>query len=68
MTKIILKKRLSPIISNNNVSLEYIIVDGKSTDQTLSVIDKYKSKIDKIITENDQGIYDAMNKVLKNSK
>ncbi len=63
-----IEKTIKSIISNNNVSLEYIIVDGKSTDQTLSVIDKYKSKIDKIITENDQGIYDAMNKGIKNSK
>lgn len=40
---------------------EHIIVDGKSTDETLSTIEKYRSGI-KLISEPDRGIYDAMNK------
>ena len=63
-----IEKTIKSIISNNSVKLEYIIVDGKSTDQTLSIIDKHRSKIDKIISENDHGIYDAMNKGIENSK
>ena len=45
-------------------SLEYIIVDGGSTDGTLKVIESYSKIIDKFISEPDEGIYDALNKGL----
>jgi glycosyltransferase involved in cell wall biosynthesis len=44
------------------LNLEYIIVDGKSTDQTLNLVNSYGSLITRIISEPDHGIYDAMNK------
>ena len=40
----------------------YIIVDGKSTDNSLSIIESYKDKISKVISEKDKGLYDALNK------
>lgn len=52
------------VIGQTHDDLEYIIIDGGSTDGTLQIIDKYKEKITKIISEKDQGIYDAMNKGL----
>ncbi len=44
--------------------VEYIIVDGGSSDGTLSIIDKYRNRIDHLISEKDDGIADAMNKGL----
>lgn len=42
--------------------MEYIIVDGKSTDNTLSIIEKYRDKIAHFISEEDDGLYYAINK------
>lgn len=42
--------------------IEYIVIDGGSTDGTSEIIQQYSSTIDKIVSEADQGIYDAMNK------
>lgn len=57
-----LEKTINSVISQNYQNLEYIIVDGGSTDTTLSIIKKYESKISFWISEKDDGIYDAMNK------
>jgi glycosyltransferase involved in cell wall biosynthesis len=51
----------SVLIQNYN-NIEYIVIDGGSTDGTLDVIKKYEKSISRWISEPDQGIYDAMNK------
>ncbi|MFP4526918.1 MAG: glycosyltransferase family 2 protein [Candidatus Kapaibacterium sp.] len=43
-------------------NIEYIIIDGGSTDGTLAIAARYTDRIDKIVSEPDEGIYDAMNK------
>ena len=46
-------------------NIEYIIVDGASTDNTLQIIDKYKDTINILVSELDTGVYNAMNKGIK---
>ncbi len=62
-----LEETIKSIIPQKTPGIEYIIIDGKSDDGTNEVIEKYKYKIDKVISEEDYGIYDAMNKGILNS-
>lgn len=55
---------ITSVIGQDYKDIEYIIVDGKSTDKTLDIVNKYSDRITKIISEKDKGIYDAMNKGL----
>ncbi len=50
------------VINQDYLNLEYIIIDGNSTDGTVEVIKKHESKVKYWISEKDNGIYDAMNK------
>ena len=58
-------RTLNSIEKQNYNNIEYIIIDGKSTDHTLSKIKSFKKKNQIIISEQDLGIYDAMNKGIK---
>lgn len=53
---------LESVLDQKNVSLEYIIIDGGSTDGTLEIIESYRDKIHSFITGPDGGIYKAINK------
>ncbi|PCI99608.1 MAG: glycosyl transferase [Flavobacteriales bacterium] len=53
---------IKSVVSQTHNNIEYIIVDGKSTDNTLEIIENYKNNISKIISEKDNGLYDAINK------
>jgi glycosyltransferase len=57
-----IRETVESVISQTYKDIEYIIVDGASNDDTLSIVDSYKNYISKIISEKDNGIYDAMNK------
>lgn len=57
-----IESAIQSIIEQTYKNIEYIIVDGNSTDSTLDIIKKYDNKIDYWLSENDTGIYDAMNK------
>lgn len=50
------------VVEQTYENIEYIIIDGGSTDGTLEIIEKYKSAISVFVSEKDHGIYDAMNK------
>lgn len=60
-----IERTLQSVISQKkqkNFDMEYIVIDGGSTDQTINIVNKYREHIDVFISENDKGIYDAMNK------
>src|SRR5579863_756011 len=57
-----IKEAIDSVASQTYKNLEYIIIDGGSDDGTLDIIRKCQSKISKITSEPDKGIYDAMNK------
>ena len=53
---------IQSVLSQTYLNVEYIIIDGESTDDTIDICNKYKDKINTIVTEPDKGLYDAMNK------
>jgi glycosyltransferase involved in cell wall biosynthesis len=55
------------VINLEYKNIEFVIIDGGSTDGTLSVIEKYQNKINYFLSEKDYGIYDAWNKGIFNS-
>lgn len=60
-----LERTIKSIIDQTYDNIEYLIIDGGSTDKTLKIIENYKNSIDYIISEPDNGLFDAMNKGLK---
>lgn len=57
-----IEQTIESVLSQNYSNLEYIIVDGGSTDGTCDLIEKYRKEISVYISESDHGLYDAMNK------
>ena len=60
-----LETTIQSVISQTYRNVEYIIVDGKSKDNTLQIADTYKQGIHRIVSEPDKGLYDAMNKGIR---
>ncbi len=63
-----LEETISSVIAQKTGDVEYIIIDGASSDGTLAIIGKYEEHIDYWISEPDRGIYEAMNKGIKATK
>ncbi|MBE6748171.1 MAG: glycosyltransferase [Ruminococcaceae bacterium] len=65
-----IEKTLISVLNQTYSNYEYLVIDGASTDNTLEVLEKYQEKFCgklRVISEKDKGIYDAMNKGIKNS-
>ena len=60
-----IEKTIKSVINQPYVNVQYIIIDGGSTDKTLEIVNKYKDKIDIVLSETDYGLYHAMNKGLE---
>ena len=60
-----IEKTIQSVLSQKVENLEYIVIDGNSSDNTLGIIKKYEDKIDYWCCIEDEGIYDAMNYGLK---
>ena len=57
-----IERCLSSATNQTFENIEYIVIDGGSTDGTLEVIDRYRGRIDYFVSEADRGLYHAMNK------
>lgn len=62
-----LEKSILSVLVQSYKNIEFIIIDGGSTDQTIDIIQKYESKISYWESTPDKGIYDAMNKAVSKS-
>ena len=62
-----IESTIKSVLGQNYGNIEYIIVDSGSTDGTLEIVDKYKDKIAKVLSENKRGIYPAMDAGLKSA-
>lgn len=55
---------MGSVLSQDYPNIEYIVIDGASTDGTRDIIREYESQLDVSICEHDEGVYDAMNKAV----
>lgn len=60
-----LRDTIESVLAQDYPDLEYIIIDGASTDGTLELVKSYGNRIHKVVSEPDQGLYDAINKGIK---
>ena len=60
----VLEDTIQSIITQTYKNVEYILIDGASTDNTMRIIECYRDHRHSVVSEPDQGLYDAMNKGL----
>jgi glycosyltransferase involved in cell wall biosynthesis len=64
-SELFISSAIDSVLSQTYPDIEYIIIDGRSKDGTVSIVDSYGDKVAHFVSESDKGIYDAMNKGLK---
>jgi glycosyltransferase involved in cell wall biosynthesis len=60
-----IEKTIQSVLNQSYKDIEYIIIDGGSTDGTLKIIEKYQDKLAYFVSEPDSGMYDAIRKGFK---
>lgn len=60
-----ISQAIESVLEQDYPDIEYIVVDGASTDRTLEVVNRYKDRIAKIISEPDKGMYEGINKGIR---
>lgn len=63
-----IERTLESVYQQTFTRFEYIIIDGKSTDRTLTIISNYRDRVSTLVSEKDKGLYDAMNKGIDQAK
>ncbi|ARK09903.1 glycosyltransferase family 2 protein [Fibrella sp. ES10-3-2-2] len=63
-----IEEAILSVVSQSYKNIEFIIIDGKSTDNSVTIAQKYSSYISHLVSELDQGVYDAWNKAVSLSK
>ena len=62
-----IKAAINSVLAQVYKDIEYIVIDGRSTDGTVNAIEEYRDKIAIFLSESDKGLYDALNKGIKMS-
>lgn len=62
-----LRRTIESVINQTLTDFEYVVIDGGSTDDSVSIIKEYGDRIDCWISERDKGVYNAMNKGLSHA-
>lgn len=57
-----MRKTIESVVAQTSPDIEYLVIDGGSTDGSVAVMEEFKNRIDYHVSEPDRGIYDAMNK------
>ena len=60
-----IRPTIESVLNQTYPDIEYIVIDGKSTDNSLDIIHEYRHSIDKIVSEPDENLYDAINKGIR---
>ena len=61
----IFRGSIKSVINQSYKKFEYILLDGKSADNSINILNKYRNNFTKLIIEKDNGIYDAIEKGIK---
>jgi len=62
-----MERSMQSVLMHTYPDIEYLVIDGGSIDGTIDVINRYRERIDYFVSEKDSGIYDAMNKGIRNA-